>query len=597
MQPSSTSATVDDTGFWYYPSRPKSGSRYLTFQATVQPGLQEQQQGMSPVTTKQPGSTRSSSTMTLTKDPGQVCLAVGCCAKPSFAASGAGSVPGLWQVVVEAPAIFMNQLPVPVDVSVAASVDGAMKGLLATVGSRDSLPIYGCQAQHISHIRLRPSGFQSSEWLALDTRLRTSTGNGLSAAACASDGTGHEQLTAAVDVQVAATRSDQPPQTLQLQISRSSLTGNLTMAVSCSLWLYNCLGFQVAVKQPDDEPALDRNSSSMSSSSSVHSWTAGKAAPVSTVTDAAVAANAGSGPALWLSPYPWLLPAAGSANTLDLAGNGQQSQSPTAAASNSASMAALAIARSTSTPALGTLGIGLLTSPPQPLGSSGGLADLSRSGTAACRLPQPMPFTPVAMGSDPALAALLSPTAYRHCLPGLSNLGSQDSQQLFTNARRSSLSGSQHHPQPDQLWQGAHSMRRSLSSSTLGVQPLQPQQPQQDFQQMGSPTAARLSGMEMLAHAHSHPPRAAAAPDSDTSPHQDAPSAAPMIASPHTMSRQRRHSSGLFMLASGQLPSMLSQDLQGTPTPGTICSGLWMLLLTGSRMDHPLKQAMVHRHC
>lgn len=579
-------AATDDTGFWYCPRKPRAASQYITFKAVkAAQQMHSAVQGSSDGAVMSPGSA------------GQVVLSLGCSGLPWPAAANSMQVPaggassgiepghassatGLWKLVVEAPAVFTNQLPVPVQVSILAG-KGEAVGLQAVLGSRQSLPLYGCEAQYFSSMQVKVSGFQQSNWIPISTTLASLQTSEVPAATLADDRKqagqsqglpDNSQLVQDLGITISGARNDQPGQTLKLRTSRSNLTGSLSISISCSLWLFNCLGFQVAVKQPgsvcSSTCTREAHGGNSRPTSPLH-----RRAPFSSIarserakSSSSVSQNArssGDHGMLWLKPYPWLADSATTPGLKDLTLHGQDAAgiAVSLAASNSAST----LPRSASTPAVSTLGLGALTSPTAAAASA---ARLAGSITPELQPQQTLPYTPARVCFNPELVGLLSPRRDSRGLQTPSSMFNQ-SQELPYDVPESSNLEHEHRPR------GWSSLRRSLSSSSLGMPQflLSQQQRQRQHAVQGDPESPK--GVSAQNQGPVRPQSAHAAVGDGVIEAVDAydsqQCAAAAMETPARSRRQRRHSSGLFMLASGRLPNIV-QDVKGVAaTPGKNC--------------------------
>lgn len=544
------------------------------------------------------------------------------------AAAERGIVPGvsaasmLWQLVVEPAAVLLNQLPVAVDVSVLAG-KGEVRGLVALVDSRQQLPLYGCEAAYFSKLQVQVPGFHSSPWISLNTtggaagssgsrssvpgrpgsdpgaaarHASSSSAHAAAAPAAAGGGARHSdaaggmhpggaqtggaagaagasagsvpsplQLLEQKAVVLSGLQGHQPPQVLQLRTCRNKLTGCLTITLSCSLWLFNCLGAQVAIRQacPAAEAALNTPSTSAGT----------LPAPTSAAAGAPFSSN-GSSQVLWLPPYPWMS-GTGQGSNSDLAslgavqgGAGAQGATTLASAwaragrhDGSAASSQSALQRSRSTPSLvaSTAGLEFLavhtarqSAVTRASGSMGGLPPTAppHMQQQQQQWPQP-PVLQASVGAFPAQSGSSSSHqagAPHNASPFAAVSGGAGNASGSSNA--AAMTAWPPAPLPQHRQQGEElqlPVRRSFSAGSAQIRQLSPsgsfaavssQQPAQ--QGAGTQDYAEQQEQEQsLATA------TAAGPEG---------SASTRVLRPV---RTRRHSSGLHMLASGKLPQQL----------------------------------------
>jgi hypothetical protein len=494
----------------------------------------------------------------------------------------------MWQLVIEPPAVLTNQLPVAVQVSVVAGRAEQQRGLHAVVGSRQSLPLYGCEAAAVSKLKVKAVGFQSSRWIS----VASSSSSSYRVPPWAGIGATQQQQQQQVQVQeqqvlVAGLQSDQPPQHLRICSSRSTLTGSLSITVSCSLWLFNCLGFQVAVRQPlaatpelqqqqqqqqqrphsldTDVPALGRRSTT-------------PATPAHQLGDGGSSVNYSSSSkciqVLWLRPFPWQ---SGSASSSSSSSHPDPWQAAAAAvdasmpAGSSSSMArsaahgsGISLTRSLSTPAFNSLGLGALTSP-KPQGSAAAAA--AAAGDSA------MPLLWQQQGVAAAAAAAgggqnrVRFEAYPEAAAVAANsmLQQQQHEEQQMRPRRSisasSLLEMQH--------QGHEVVAAAAGAAAAAVAAAQEDGDrwQQRRQQMGLQLPPRPHSVQETASDAAGKQSVGlydfTATNTDIEQQQQLlQQQGQSTAASRNNSRRRRYSSGLHMLASGRLPPLLLQEHQ-----------------------------------
>lgn len=637
LLPEGNTTPAATSGFWYEPTgtaTPRFRSQYLTF-APLVPG------GSSTSSSSRPADVgMGPAEQSLAAAAGSLVLSLGAAARPwpagaavqeayssgvshggstysrSRAVAGAGVAPGasaaatLWQVVVEAPAVLVNQLPVAVELSVVGG-KGEIRGLAALVDSRQELPLYGCEAAYYSKLRLQVPGFHSTDWLSLNAAAGSSSRDAAAARPGSDPGSSsrHAASTSAADGATAAAPGGarqseaggaaqsgpggvvaaaglpdtlqlleqrqvvltgllphQPPQVLLLRTSRNKVTGCLTVSVSCSLWLFNCLGSQLAIRQA--RPAAEARVTDMMAPGTP---AAAAAAAVRPAGMASSSSSSGS-QVLLVPPYPWMSSGTGLGSSSDLAGQeaaaaGHPQGPPSLAAAWAAagrqdgpgsSSSRSALQRSRSTPSLlaSTAGLEFLAAPtPRHVpvtrvgGSFGGLPPAAphmaqqqqqqarpvwgeeprhggQSGASSARTVAPVTHVPS------PFAAVARTTPGAASAGGAAPAGPVQSQQL--------------QEVEEQL-----PARRSFSASAAEMQQLQ--------LQLSSPSGSATLAYEAAGMLQRGADQGSS--DMDVEQGTSAEAASRPQRSEGSV-RTRRHSSGLHMLASGKLPQLLVPRLQ-----------------------------------
>lgn len=618
-----SSSTAATSGFWYEPAgtaaAPRASSQFLTF--APQAADSDSSLGAGSGTSFQHAEVAAAAAAAAAV-VGSLVLAVGASPKPwpagvvvqdagstsishggsiysrSRATAGAGSSASsmLWQLVVEPPALLINQLPVAVEVSVVAG-KGEVRGLAALVDSRQQLPLYGCEAAYYSKLRVQVAGFQSSSWIPLNAAFsnssaraaaarhlsdpgtvprHSSTGGAVDASEAAPTGSaaprhsdaggalqpagGADGASAAVpdalqlldqrQVVLAGLQAHQPPQVLQLRTCRNKLTGCLTLTVSCSLWIFNCLGSQIAIRQPGSAATPAESMSAAGPGAAAAPGLAPFATNLAGI-------STSSSQVMWLPPYPWMSIAQGSGSSSDLVGlgaaaAGASSHGPPSMASawaaarrsdaSGGGSSRSALQRSRSTPSLlaSTAGLEFLAVNPAREHAAGaapssaaratGLSTYQRRASRGEQHSQGVASTQamqsVTFGTSPFAAAA-----------GVASLLTSSGATADSGGALPPAWPQEQHEQQPQL-----SVRRSFSASAqlmgpnnAGELPVALADAAQGTTQQGAGTAGW----------HQQDTGAGEAGDAGLS----------------RSGRTRRHSSGLHMLASGRLPQQLLPEL------------------------------------
>jgi len=642
LLPEGSSTPVATSGFWYEPtaaSTPRFRSQYLTFTPLV-PG------GSSSSSSRPANAGVGPAGQSLAAAAGSLVLALGAAARSwpagaavqdayssgashggstysrSRAVAGAGVAPGasaaatLWQVVVEAPAVLVNQLPVAVELSVVGG-KGEVRGLAALVDSRQQLPLYGCEAAYYSKLRLQVPGFHSTDWLSLNAAAGSSSSRDAVAARPGSDpGTNirHAVSSSAADGAAAAgpggarhseaggaaqsgpaglvaaglpdtlqlleqrqvvltgLQPHQPPQVLLLRTCRNKVTGCLTVSVSCSLWLFNCLGSQLGIRQAG--PTAEARVADMVGPSTP------PAAAAAAVVPAGMASSSSSGrgsQVLLVPPYPWMSSGAGLGSSSDLAGQeaaaaGHPQGPPSLAAAWAAagrqdgpgsSSSRSALQRSRSTPSLlaSTAGLEFLAAPtPRHIpvmrvgGSFGGLPPAAPHVAQQHQQQQQQQARPV-RGEEARHGGQSGASSSRTTAPVTHAPSPFAAVARATPGATAAGAVAPAGPaQPQQLLQEAEEQlpaRRSFSASAAEMQQLQ--------LQLSSPSGSATLAYEAAGMLQRGADQGSS--DMDVEQGTSAEAAARPQRSEGSV-RTRRHSSGLHMLASGRLPQLLVPPLQ-----------------------------------
>lgn len=174
---------------------------------------------------------------------------------------GASRVPGkhpCWQLRVEPPAVFANCLPIPVEVSLLGGKAG-QRVVNATVNPCGLLPVYDCEGLYLSKLQVQPLGYHNSGWLPIGHAARSagkhvqhkrasSWSAGVFDMLEGDEGVDSNQLVDRRTVSVAPLLPDKQAEFLQLCSSSNLHTGSVSISLSCSLWVYNCTAFPLAIR-------------------------------------------------------------------------------------------------------------------------------------------------------------------------------------------------------------------------------------------------------------------------------------------------------------------------------------------------------------